>query len=191
MHLAGFINQKSYEKVHYVLRRHPITFVPTVFLYIILMCMPVAVFFMVRTMFPELMDGPVLFPIMVLLGSAYHLGVTVFFHGQFIEFYLDEWVVTNDRVVDVEQRGLFARTISELDLFRIQDVTAEVNGIFATFFNYGDVHVQTASQNGDIIFRAIPEPNRIREDMLRLSHEDRKYHFMQPGHGGGMGNTLN
>jgi hypothetical protein len=63
-----------------------------------------------------------------------------------------------------------------LDLFRLQDVTADVHGVFATFLNYGTVMATTASANMNIVFRNIPDPNRIRNELIRLSHEDRKYH---------------
>ena len=61
--------------------------------------------------------------------------------------------MTNDRIVDIEQHGLFSRTISEVDLFRIQDVTVDIHGIIATLLNYGNLTVKTASDNIHIIHR--------------------------------------
>lgn len=128
-------------------------------------------------MFPGFLVGEISLPLSVLLASVFYLSIYLFFYGQFIDFYLDLWIVTNDRIVDIEQFGLFARTISEADLFRIQDVTAEVRGVFATVFNFGNVHVKTASHNQEIVFRNVPNPNQIRERLIKLSDEDRKYHF--------------
>jgi len=101
----------------------------------------------------------------------------VLFFTQFIDYYLDLWVVTNDRIIDIEQFGLFSRITSELDLFRIQDVSSDITGLFSTMFNYGDVIVKTASNNQSIIFRNVSDPNTIRENLIKLSHEDRKYHY--------------
>ena len=39
------------------------------------------------------------------------------------------WIITNDRILDIEQHGLFARTVSELRLHRVQDVTAEIKAL--------------------------------------------------------------
>ena len=85
--------------------------------------------------------------------------------------------MTNDRIVEMEQLGLFSRTISELELFRIQDVTSEVKGLFPSMFHYGNVLVKTASENSHIIFFNIRNPEKIREELIKLSHEDRKYHM--------------
>ncbi len=176
MHLATFIKQKSYEHVIYVLRHHWITFVPTIFMFLVLLSVPFLLRLLFHSLFPTLFNGPILHPLTILAVSIYYLSIYLFFFAQFIEFYLDLTIVSNDRVIDVEQRGLFSRTISELDLFRIQDVTSDIHGVFPTLLNYGDVTIKTASTNVNLIAHAIPHPNKIREDLIQLSHEDRKYH---------------
>lgn len=176
-HLSHLIQQKSYERIEYVLRRHGFTFVPKILLFVILAAVPLLVFLMISNLYPTLNQSNSLFAIGILGGSLYYLTILLFFYTQFIVFYLDMWVVTNDRIVDVEQLGLFSRTVSELDLFRIQDVTTDVHGIFATFLQYGSVTVKTASSNLNIVFKDVPQPNVVRENLIRLSHEDRKYHY--------------
>lgn len=176
MNIGHLIKKKSYEKIEYVLRRHPITFVPQLLLSIILFVVPIAVYFMIKSIFPSILDGEIIFAIIVLSASIYYLSVLLFSFTHFVDFYLDVWIVTNDRVVDIEQFGLFSRTISELDLFRIQDVTTDIHGIFATFFKYGNLTVKTASTNLNLVFHDISNPNKIRQELLRLAHEDYKYH---------------
>lgn len=179
MILSHLIQQKGYEKIEYLLRRHPITFVPDIFLFLILMVVPFIVYLLINNLYPVILDpmtSKILFPIAVLSASIYYMGAYLFFYFQFIEFYLDMWVVTNDRIVDVEQNGLFSRTISELDLYRVQDVTVETNGFFPSIFKYGNVKVKTASQNMGIIFHNVPNPNEIREALIQLSDADRKHH---------------
>lgn len=177
MHISALIRQKSYEHVVYVLRRHPVTYIPAVLLFLVLLAVPVGVYFLISSLYPTIFEGTVYFALGTLLGSTYLLGVLLIFYTQFVEMYLDMWVVTNDRILDVEQINLFSRTISELDLFRVQDVTTDVHGILPTFFKYGDVAIKTASQNIDIVFRDVYKPNKIREEILRLSHIDRRYHY--------------
>jgi membrane protein YdbS with pleckstrin-like domain len=181
MIMSSLIKQKSYERIEHVLRRHPITFIPEIALFLVLAAVPVIVYLLINTLFPTLLQGPVIYPISILAGSIYYLSILLFFYAQFITYYLDVWVVTNDRIIDVEQLGLFSRTISEVDLFRIQDVTSDIHGVFATFFNYGNVAIKTASVNVNIVAKNVPHANKIREDLIRLAHEDRKYHFSQPG----------
>ncbi|OGH78624.1 MAG: hypothetical protein A2469_02605 [Candidatus Magasanikbacteria bacterium RIFOXYC2_FULL_40_16] len=176
MNVAYIIKQKSYEKVKYVLRRHPFTFVPYILIFIAALVVPALVYLMIKNIYPGLFSNEALYTAGVLSASIYYLSVLLLGYGNFIDFYLDVWIVTNDRIVDIEQFGLFSRTISELDLFRIQDVTTDTHGFFATIFKYGNVTVKTASTNLSLVFRNVPDPNEIRRDLLNLAHEDFKYH---------------
>lgn len=177
MHVSTLIKQKPYERVVYVLRRHWFTFLPKILIFVILSVIPPILYLMITTLFPAVLLNDILVALGILFGSLYYLSILLFFYTEFIIFYLDMWVVTNDRIMDIEQLGLFSRTISELDLFRIQDVTTDVHGFFATLFDYGDVSVKTASSNVHIVFYKVPHPNTIRENLIRLSHEDRKFHL--------------
>lgn len=180
MHMSFVIRQKSYEKIIHTLRRHWVTFVPTTLLFLVLLSVPVVLYFMFKTLFPGFFDGPVAAPLARLFASAYYLGLIMFFYTQFTIFYLDMWIVTNDRIVDIEQLGLFYRTVSELDLFRIQDVTTTVHGFFASLFHYGDVDIKTASVNISIIFKNVPHPDALRQELLDLADEDAKFHAQTP-----------
>lgn len=176
MDISHLIRQKGYEKIEFLLRRHPLTFVPIVVLFLVLMAVPAVIYFLIDNLFPNLWQGQLLFPLGTLAASVYYLSVYLFFYAHFIDFYLDIWIVTNDRVVDIEQHGLFARTISEMDLYRIQDVTVEVKGFFPTLLKYGHLKVKAASPNVSIFFQNIPRPNALRQAILHLSDEDRRHH---------------
>jgi uncharacterized membrane protein YdbT with pleckstrin-like domain len=171
------ISRKQYEEIKYLLRRHPVTFIPQIIFLFVLMLAPIALFFIFNYMLPTIFANEIFYPfIVIVLGSFYLISYLVFFI-HFIDYYLDIWIVTNDRIIDIEQFGLFSRTISELDLFRIQDVTSEVHGFFATMFDFGDLHIKTASSNIDIVFRNIRNPNLVREHLIKLSDLDRKHHY--------------
>ncbi len=176
MIISNLIKQKSYEKINYLLRRHAITFAPTLILFLALIAVPPGLYFLINSMFPSIMAGQVLYPLAILVASIYYLSLYIFFYAQFIDFYLDLWIITNDRVVDIEQMGLFSRTISELDLHRIQDVTVEIHGFFPTLFHYGNITVKTASSGSHFVFHHIHNPNEIRQALIRLAEEDRKHH---------------
>ena len=177
MKLALVIKQKHYERVVFTLRRHPLTFVPKLLSLMILGVIPPALYFLFQSSMPSILSHPVWEPALILLASVFYLSSFLFFYVYFIDYYLDIWVVTNDRIVDIEQFGLFSRTISEVDLFRIQDVTSDVHGIFATLFHYGNVSIKTASANKHIVFKNVPNPNKIREALIRLADEDRRFHM--------------
>lgn len=76
---------------------------------------------------------------------------------------LDVLVVTTKRVIDVEQKGLFARDLAELRMENIQDIRVEVNGFIRSLLNYGDLSIQTAGEHAEFAVRNFHDPNGIRE----------------------------
>lgn len=176
MHVEHLIKQKSYEHVVAVLRRDRLVFLGYCVVFLILLAIPPATYFLLAGLFPAPLESAVGFPVLALVASIYYLSVWLFFFTQFLDYYLDVWLVTNDRIVNIEQMGLFARTVSELDLYRIQDVTSEVNGFLPTMFNFGNVYIQTAGQHERFVFRQVPDPHGVRKNIVDLVAEDRKFH---------------
>lgn len=117
---------------------------------------------------------PLIGPIIVILASMYFMSVWLFTFIEFTDYYLDTWIVTNQRIISIEQHGLFHRTASELDLASVQDSTAEIHGFWQTIFNYGQVHVQTAGEKQRFHFKNIDNPERVKEVVNRLAEEDKK-----------------
>lgn len=83
-------------------------------------------------------------------------------------YYLNFQIVTNERIVDMTQKNLLHHTTSELHLGRLQDVTAEIKGVFGTFFDYGNVYVQTAGEQARFQFDNIPDPQNVAKLILDL-----------------------
>src|SRR4051812_42245954 len=125
MQLTAFIHQKPYEHIEYKVRRHLATLFPAAIGFVVLLILPLGVYWLIATLLPALLTGAVWFPLLALLGSPYYLSIGLFFYTYFVSFYLDLLIITNDRLLHIEQLGLFARTISELDLYKVQDVTSE------------------------------------------------------------------
>jgi len=85
---------------------------------------------------------------------------------EWIDYYLDVWIVTTDRVLDIELLGFFRREVSEFKLSRVQDVTVNVHGFLATTINFGDVHIQTAGVSRQFVFRQVPKPHEVRRILI-------------------------
>ncbi|MFA5010260.1 MAG: PH domain-containing protein [Patescibacteria group bacterium] len=82
-------------------------------------------------------------------------------------WYRDRFIITSERVIDINQRGLFSRKVSEVELNRIQNITYSVDGIFATMFNFGTIVIQSAGAN-DLTLKRIADPAGIQEEITRL-----------------------
>ncbi|MDO8499866.1 MAG: PH domain-containing protein [bacterium] len=179
MNIDHFIHRKSYENKLHILRSHAFTFLPTIILFIVLALVPVAVYFLIINIFPSFVTGPVARPLLILLASVYYLSILLFFYSYFVDFYLDVTIVTNDRMVDIEQVSLFGRTVSEVDLYQIQDATSEVKGFFPSIFNYGKVTIQTAGTVPKFIMHDIPRPHDVRQMLLDFASVDKQFHSGQ------------
>lgn len=101
------------------------------------------------------------------LGSVlFYLFLWLYFAILFIDYYLDLWVITNMRILDMEQKGLFNREVTECYISKIEDMTVEIKGVLPTFLNYGDLYLKTASEKGELVFREIFNPNAIKNIVL-------------------------
>ncbi|MEA3272856.1 MAG: PH domain-containing protein [Patescibacteria group bacterium] len=177
MTLGELIKKKQYEKIVYCLRRHPIIFVKDVLIFLALATVPVGFYFFAKSSLPHLLEEEISRIILLLLGSIYYLSIWLIFFTQFIDYYLDNWIVTNDRILNIKQHALFGRTMAEMDLYKVQDATSDIDGILPTLFNYGNVHIQTAGQKERFVFEQVKDPHKIRDKILDLAEEDRKFHY--------------
>jgi hypothetical protein len=112
--------------------------------------------------------------LMILGGSAYYLFLWQFFFFSFLDYYLDVWIITNERVIDIQLNGFFHRTVAEQHLSKIQDVSSEIKGFFPTMFDYGDLLVQTAGAKERLRFREVPNPDHVRDVIAQLIKEKAK-----------------
>ena len=177
MNIAQIIHKKVYEEIIYRLRRHPFLFSKNIILFLFLALTPPAIYYFLSDNYLRFFETTLGYTLLILGASLYYLTIWIFFYAQFVDYYLDNWVITNDRLISIEQKGLFARSVSELDLYRIQDANSEIKGLFGTLFNYGNLYVQTAGEKELFVLKNIPDPHTIRERLLDLAEEDRKYHM--------------
>src|SRR6056297_38694 len=167
-------NQLPGEKVVKNVRRDMFVLFRKVLFFLLLFVLPAGVLGMSFSFYPSLKTGELSYPLIVLGLSAYYLFVWLFFFFTFIDYYLDVWIVTNRRIINIEQQGFFARRVSEHKLFRIQDVTSEVEGVFPTILKYGSVYIQTAGTKRNFHFEQVPHPDKIKDIIIELVQRDRK-----------------
>jgi hypothetical protein len=172
------------EKIIFYLRRHWFIFARQVCLYVILLTAPVIAAPLVLKFLPSLWDrlfnGALTEVLATLAISLYFLAVWLFFWNAWVDYYLDVWLVTNERVVLLEQRGLFNRTVAELRLSRVQDVAAQTKGLASTIFNFGEVRVQTAGEQNNFVFHQVAQPYEVAEKVMRLADDWKHSHAATP-----------
>ncbi|MCL4374756.1 PH domain-containing protein [Patescibacteria group bacterium] len=79
----------------------------------------------------------------------------------FLTWYFNVGIITNERVVDVDLSSLIYREVTYSNLNKIEDVTSKGGGFIASLFNYGDVYIQTAGTEVNIEYINIPRPAEV------------------------------
>lgn len=164
------------EKIIKILRKDVFVLFVKLILVIVLIGLPALVGLVMLNIYPNLLLSEISYPLIALAVSGYILFIWLFGFFSFIDYYLDVWVITSERIIDVKQEGFFSRTVSELKLFQIQDVTSELKGLAKFVFRYGDVYVQTAGEVQRFVFKQIPHPEEIRDIIIKLTEENKKIH---------------
>jgi hypothetical protein len=161
-------HRKDDEKIILVLRRHPFIVTTKLLFWGVVALAPVALYLVLGEVLLPFISNQYIYPIVVLFISTYYLYLWLFAFHTFVDYYLDVWLVTNHRIINVEQKGMLNRIISEQQLDRIQDVTSETKGLFSTLLDYGTVHIQTAGEQARFMFKQIPAPARIAQTVIQL-----------------------
>jgi len=86
------------------------------------------------------------------------------------KFYLwrkNNLVITNSRITNNQQRGLFSQTVTELLYRDITDVSFTQDGVSAASFDYGTLIIRLPSQD-QIKVEMVPKPSKIIETINRV-----------------------
>ncbi|MCI0542391.1 PH domain-containing protein [bacterium] len=103
----------------------------------------------------------------VLLVGVWLLLVWIAIFVIWTDYYLDVLILTNKKIIDIEQRGLFVREVTSLPLEKIQDATVSTEGIIATLFHFGNLEIQTAGESRKMIIQFIADPNTLKGEIMR------------------------
>lgn len=161
-----FETQEQEEAVILFLRQHLIVLLGPILLVLLLALAPVVVF----PLLFQFITLPFTIPINYLVvGTAFWYVMTFGFAlMSFLRWFFNIYIVTDKRIVDIDFLHLLYKEFSEARIERIQDISFKSGGIYAAFFDYGDVNVQTAAEVPNIEFVAVPKPAQVVETISDL-----------------------
>lgn len=110
--------------------------------------------------------APAAQPVVRFALALYYLGLLTSVLVTWLAYYLDVWIITDHRIIDIEQYGLFHREISEIALDRVQNVTIEIPGFIPTVLNFGNLKIKTAGE-GEFTISEVPECYRAKDLILK------------------------
>lgn len=142
-----FDGQQPGEEVLFVFRRHIIAMRKGFYLLLI----PLAI-----TAIPPLIWQSNLQLFLLPVGGLV-LGIILFFY-HFVLWYFTVYIVTNQRIRQVTQRGLFGKDIVELRLSKIQNISYNIPGFTGEVLGFGTIVIQTFV--GDLVIRHVEHPDK-------------------------------
>ncbi|MDH4330322.1 MAG: PH domain-containing protein [Candidatus Moranbacteria bacterium] len=161
-----FRGQAENEKIIKVIRRHWFNIFQQYIMVLVFLFFLISSFWTI----PEYYDlsNPQMLNLFLFGESLLFLMAWIFSFILWIDFYFDVWIITDKRIVDIEQKALFVRHVSELKFAKIQDVSIEVSGLIPTMLNYGDVHIQTAGSKTRFVFQKVPDPYKLKSLIMNM-----------------------
>ena len=166
-HRVGFINQEPNEKVILIIRRHLITNIGW-----ILVAGAIALLPYILVVVPIFSFLPANYQMVINL-IFYLLALTVVLQG-FLSWFFSVNIITNKRVIDVDFVNLIYRKISDAEISHIEDATTTMGSVIRTLFDFSDVNIQTAAEDKEIEFEAVPHPDKVAKILSELRIRDRR-----------------
>lgn len=101
------------------------------------------------------------------LVSLWSIGSLVWWLRNFLDYYLDAWIVTTHGIIDLAWHGWFHRQSTRVLYSDVHGVSTEVCGITATLLRYGTVSVEKISTGSTISLSHVPRPRQVEAHLLR------------------------
>lgn len=165
------------EQIVKVVRRHWLVLIPMVILLVVLALAPTLLYTFLTKDFVNL-NEQVVWGIGEWIDSWGTFGYSVWllllwmiFFIEWTNYYLDLWVITDRRIIDVEQIGFFHRDVTSFNYAQIQDITVETRGFIQALLKFGTLHIQTAGHSRNIIIRDAHYPEDARALILQLQQK--------------------
>ena len=174
------------ERIVRVVRKHWFVLLGDMFILIFLVAIPVVVLFILHLI---LFESFIHFS-----GKETYAGAFFFFAWLLIvwimgwnmwtDYYLDVLIITDRRIFDIDQQGLFRRESSSFRIDKIQNVTVDQKGIIQTLLDFGTIRLETAGEREDFIASYITNPYEIKKFVNEMQDKEdersKLVHFDRP-----------
>jgi hypothetical protein len=99
------------------------------------------------------------------LAGGLALGGIVYFPS-WVAWYYSIFIVTDQRLIQITQKGMFHRTVVDLTLSQIQMVNYQIAGLQETLLGFGTIMMQTYV--GDLVIHDVHHPAEIQKRVLKI-----------------------
>ena len=98
---------------------------------------------------------------------GFGIGLTLFFY-HWIGWYYSVFIVTNQRLQQTSQTGVFGKSVIDLSLSKIQNISYNIPGFSGEVLGFGTIVLQTYV--GDLIIDKVHKPEEIYNKLQEAVH---------------------
>ncbi len=91
------------------------------------------------------------------------------FFPSWMSWHYSVFIVTNQRFIQITQKGFFHRSVVDMGLGQVQMVNYEISGLQETLLGYGTIMMQTFV--GDLVIHYLHKPQHIQKRILEILRE--------------------
>ena len=158
-------NMRPWEEVTEVIRRHWIVYVILGAYLLLWIWITISLFVILWiTIFSSL------------LVIVFRLFYSMFLYLEWLNHELDLFIVTNNRIIGVEQKSFLDRTVSECNLWQVQEVNSSTKWFFANILNYWTIFIQTAWNSTTLKMDFAPDSLQWARKILNIVDVYREKH---------------
>jgi signal transduction histidine kinase len=103
------------------------------------------------------------------LAAGIVLGLLLFFPS-WLAWHFSVFIVTDQRFIQITQKGFFHRSVVDIGLNQIQMVNYEVAGLQETLLGFGTIMMQTYM--GELLIHDVHHPARIQKKLLNILRKE-------------------
>ncbi len=158
--IKEFPGQHPDEEVVLVFRQHPV---------VLRKPLLIGLFAIVLSILPLdfIFDGPMystLLKIPLVVGAA----IAAYWFYHWVGWYYSIYIVTDQRLIDIRQKGFFNRKVSEVGFEKVQSINYHIKGLQAALLKFGDITVQTYTEAW--VLKSIHHPEEVHAEMMTVAH---------------------
>lgn len=150
-----FEDQFDDEEVLFVFRKHPIVMRKGLIISSLALLVGPVLTMALTYMRPN--DVPSMTFFFLSLLASFVLSAIVFMPS-WIGWHFSVYIMTDQRLIQIKQKGLFSRSVVDMGLRQIQMVNYEVAGINETLLGFGTIMMQTLV--GDLVIHEVHHPEK-------------------------------
>ncbi len=162
-----FSSQLTHEKVILLLRQHPISQLNKILIIIFAIIAP---FLLMYTNFLGFL--PLRFKFAFYIG--WYMVTSGFILESFLIWFFHVYIITDERIIDVDFNSLIFKNISSAKIDKIEDITVSTGGVLKSLVDYGNIIIQTAGEKRELEFENVFHPSKVTKILNELILEEER-----------------